>query len=168
MNNRYNTTEFTRGAMIAGLYALLSLAFAPLSYGLVQIRFSEALTVMPRYSKSAVFGLFTGCLIANAAGMAFGLTMLPDVFVGSLATLAAAAMSYALRANRWLVPLPPVIINAVLVGWLLCSVYNVGAPLYACMLYVGAGQLVSCYALGIPLTYALDKIHLFDCNKSAS
>ena len=82
--------HIVRGALIAALYALLTLEVQPLSSGLVQLRVSEALCVLPWFTSSAVPGLFLGCLIANLAVGA----MLPDIIFGSLATLIAAYLTY--------------------------------------------------------------------------
>lgn len=143
-----------QAAIIAALYAALALIFAPISYGLVQVRISEALTILPMFTPAAVPGLLIGCLLANLVG---GLGIY-DIVFGSLATLLAAFLSYKLRRHRFLVPLPPTIVNAIVVGAMLTYVFNVGAPLWMSMLYVGAGQLVACYALGIPLSIALSKV----------
>lgn len=141
------------GAVIAALYCALTLLLLPFSYGLAQVRVSEALTILPYFSAAAPQGLLVGCVLANLLGGA----SIFDVIFGSLATFLAAWCSRALRRYKWLVPLPPVLFNAVIVGYLLAEVYEVGAPLWTCMLYVGAGQAVSCYVLGMPLLYVLSR-----------
>lgn len=145
-----------RGALIAALYALLTLAVQPLSSGLMQVRVSEALCVLPYFTFSAVPGLLIGCIIAN---LAVGGIFL-DVVFGSLATFVAALMTYFLGKygkNRNLAPLPAVLVNAVVIGAVLRYGYEVPAPLYLCMLSVGAGQAISCYALGLPLMLLLGR-----------
>ncbi len=124
------------------------MALAPISFGLIQFRIAEALTVLAFYTPAAVPGLFIGCLLANIIG---GLGII-DIVFGSLATLAAAYMTYKIK-NRFLAPLPPVIINALVVGPIVA--YYVEVPFYMGMLYVGLGQLVVCYALGLPLLFSL-------------
>lgn len=142
--------------IIAALYAALTVLLAPISYGLIQCRISEALNVLPCFTGAAVPGLFLGCLIANLLGGA----PIYDVIFGSLATLLAAACTRHMKkknAARALLPLPSVLFNAVIVGWLLVYVYGVGVPLPLSMLYVGLGQAVACYGLGLPLLIVLEK-----------
>jgi len=155
------TKYLVQAAAIAALYALLTLAVQPLSSGLIQLRVSEALCVLPFFTAAAVPGLFVGCVVANLlVGAA-----LPDVIFGSLATLIAAQLTrfVAQRGmSRYLAPLPAVAVNAVVVGVLLYEVYDVGAPLLACMGYVAAGQALACYGLGLPLMAVLKRYrHLF-------
>jgi uncharacterized membrane protein len=145
---RYSAKNLTRITMIAAIYAALTIALAPISYGEVQVRVAEALTVLPYYFPAAVPGLFIGCLIANL----FGGNGLLDIVFGSLATLSAAWLSRRMP-HPWLVPLPPVLINAVVIGAVLHVV--LGIPWAILALQVGAGQLVSCYVLGLPLLYGI-------------
>ena len=112
---RNNLESFVRGAAVAAIYAALTLALAPISYGAVQVRVSEALTVLPFFMpRSAVPGLFLGCFLANFLGGA-GIW---DVVFGSAATLIAAMLTARCR-SRMLSPLAPVLVNAVVVGCLL-------------------------------------------------
>lgn len=136
--------------IIAAIYAVLTILSAPLSYGPIQVRLSEALCVLPFFTPAAIPGLFLGCIIANTFG---GLGPI-DIIFGSLATLISAGITYFIKV-KWLVPLPAVIINAVAVGFILNIVLS--APLFATMGYVAAGQLVACYGLGLPLLYLLNK-----------
>ena len=156
--NKDNKTNFiATSAIIAALYAVLSLALAPISYGLLQVRIAEALCVLPYFTAAAVPGLFIGCLLANAIGVALGLTVGTDVLFGSIATLLAAVLGRLLRKRAWLVPLPAVLVNAVIIGCELYFVFGVNVSLLACMLYVGVGQILSCYVLGLPLLGLLKK-----------
>ncbi|MCR4441280.1 MAG: QueT transporter family protein [Peptococcaceae bacterium] len=143
-----NTTKIVRVAVIAALYAAVTIILAPISYGMVQVRVSEALTVLPFIFPESILGLFLGCLIANIYG---GLGMI-DIVFGSLATLTAGYLTSKMPSLS-LAPLPPVVVNAVVVGFILK--YVLGTPLLLSMLYVGAGQFVSCYLLGLPLLYWL-------------
>ena len=145
-----STKAIAHIAMIAAIYAALTIALAPISYGPVQLRVAEALTVLPYYYPMAAPGLFLGCFLANI----FGGYGWQDVVFGSLATLTAALLSRRMP-HPWLVPLPPVIVNAVIIGTLLHVV--TGLPLTLLMLDVGLGQLASCYGLGLPLLYAIKK-----------
>lgn len=146
--------ELVRGAIIAAVYALLTIVLAPISSGLIQCRVSEAMSVLPYFTFSAVPGLFIGCLIANL------LTGAPiyDVLFGSLATLFAAYMTYFLRkrAPKWLAPLPSVLVNALVVGALLTYVYQVGVGYWVATGYVAIGQAIACFALGLPLMSLLN------------
>ena len=145
MKNK-TTRYITQAALIAAVYAALTIALAPISYGPMQVRVSEALTVLPAFFPSAVPGLFVGCILANTLGPGAGIL---DIIFGSLATLTAAWLSYLLRKKTVLVPLPPVVINGFVIGFLLNYVY--GYPLIETMLWVAAGQAVACYVLGTPL-----------------
>lgn len=141
--------DLARAAIIAAIYAILTIALAPISSGLIQCRVSEALCVLPYFTFSAVPGLFIGCLLANL------LTGAPvyDVVFGSLATLLAAYITYLMRnrASKYLSPLPSVVVNALVVGALLTYVYDVGVGYWAAAGYVAIGQAVACFALGLPL-----------------
>jgi len=145
-------------AAVAALYALLTLALEPLSYGSVQCRLSEALTIMPLFLAESVPGLFVGCFLANFLAPA---VVLPDVIFGSLATLAAAILTYKLRGRSVFVAmLPPVLVNAVAVGILVHVYYAPEVPLALCMLQVGAGQALAVYTGGGALYAALRKTNI--------
>ncbi len=157
------TKYLIQGAMIAAIYFVLTYAVAPISSGLLQCRISEALTILPFFTPAAVPGLFVGCLVANLI-MMFTVGLLPlDVIFGSLATLVAAYLSYMIsrrvpsKVGRWLAPAPAVIVNALVVGWLLSDVYQVGVSYTVCALYVAAGQMVACYGLGMPVLFLLER-----------
>ena len=159
---KISTTFIVQAGIIAALYSVLVIAgtFTPIgfiNFGPIQLRISEALTVLPYFTPAAIPGLFVGCLVSNFVGTVSGVAMLPDIIFGSLATLAAAYSSWLMRKHKWLVPLPPVIINAVVVGLMLTYVYGINAPLIVNMLTVGAGQTIACYGLGMILIFALDK-----------
>ncbi|MDK2805470.1 QueT transporter family protein [Thermoanaerobacterium thermosaccharolyticum] len=154
MNRR--TKKIVYGALIAAVYAVVTVALAPISYGQIQVRVAEALTIMPFFSSYSILGLFVGCIIANMVGG----NGIFDVVFGSLATLISAVITYYigksnLRYKRYLAPLPPVIINAVIIGIELNVVFNL--PLVASMLWVGLGEMIACYVLGLPLLLYIDK-----------
>jgi uncharacterized membrane protein len=160
----WNTKYIVQAGIIAALYAALVIlgTFTPvgfLMFGPVQVRISEALTILPYFTPAAIPGLFAGCIISNIAGAAFapGLAILGwwDVLFGSLASLAAAFLSRALKRRKWLVPLPPVLLNAAVVG--LEFTLATHTPFWLNALTVGAGQVVACYFLGMPLLFALEK-----------
>lgn len=150
--NRARILYIAYAAMIAAIYAVLTIVLQPISYGIMQIRVSEALSVLPYFTSSAIPGLFIGCLVANIIGG----NGIVDVIVGSLATLGAAVAARFIKI-KWLVPLPSVIINAVAVGAELYYILETQYSLPVVMLSVGAGQLIACYVIGIPLMLLLER-----------
>lgn len=149
----------TQGAVIAALYVVLTelATLAGLSSGVIQFRISEALCVLPAFTPAAIPGLFIGCLISNL--LAGGIPL--DIIFGAVATLIGAIGAFLLRRCRWLVPLPTVIANVLIVPPILK--YADGIP-YAFgthsalpffMLTVGIGEVVCAYILGIALYSAL-------------
>ncbi len=133
-----------QGAIIAALYVVLTMVFAPISFGAMQVRIAEALTILPLFTPAAIPGLFVGCVLANLLGGA----IIWDVIFGSLATLIGAALGWVLRRNRWLVPIPAVVSNGIIVPLVLKYGYSVDMPLLLIALYVVLGEIVGCYLLG--------------------
>lgn len=140
-------------ALVAALYAALTLAFQAVSFGALQFRVSEALTLLPALYPQAVPGLAAGCLLSNLLGGANAY----DVAFGTLSTLLAAQLTRRLRRNIWLAAAPPVLLNAVVIGLVITYAYGVNA-LWLNMLTVGLGQAGACYALGIPLVKLLKRL----------
>lgn len=147
------TKFWIQAALIAAIYATLTIVLGSFGYGPIQFRIAEALTVLPALTPAGIPGLFVGCMVANILGP-YGML---DMILGGGATLLAALLSYALRKRPMLVPLPPVLVNAVVIGSMLYYAYGVPMSLIACMATVGLGQLVSCYALGYPLLKILSR-----------
>lgn len=147
------TKFLLQAAVIAATYAALTILLAPFSYGFMQIRVSEALTILPFFTPAAIPGLFIGCLVSNLLSP-YGII---DVILGSGATLIAAVGSYLLRSKPILVPLPPVVANAVIIGAMLYYVYEVPVNLFIIMAWVGLGELIACYLIGYPLLRYLKK-----------
>lgn len=149
--------KLTISSVIAALYAALTLILAPISFGAVQCRISEALCVLPIFTPYAIPGLFIGCLISNLIG---GMGIF-DIVFGSLTTLIAATLTYKFRKNTLVALIFPVILNALVVGAYLSFVMTEsGFSLHGFLvvaLEVGLGQLVSCYGLGCPLASYLKK-----------
>lgn len=139
------TRSLCLSALLAALYATLTLLLAPISYGSLQCRISETMTVLPLLMPQAIPGLFVGCLIANLYT-----GMITDVIFGSLATLVAAIGTYLLRRRPIAAAACPVAANAVIVGLVLTG--SNGLPWYVNMLEVGAGELVA-VALGMLVLY---------------
>ncbi len=161
---KFSPRYLTRAGVIAAIYVALTYlaGFMNLAYGPVQFRFSEALTVLPFLFPEAIPGLFVGCVVSNLLSP-YGTL---DLVVGSLATLAAAVWTNKC-GKRWFAPMPPVVANAVLIGAMIAW-YEAGfgagfLPAFAYnALTVGAGELVVCYALGLPLLKVLEKSGLAD------
>ncbi len=146
-------------AMIAAIYTALNMLFMPISFGPVQCRVSEMLTVLPALLPAAVPGVTIGCLIANILGGA----TLPDIIFGTLATLIAAIATYMLTRPmlrdvlssrsagavfRFLAVFPPVLSNTIIVPFVLKYAYGYGDALYFMMLTVGVGELIAAGGLG--------------------
>ena len=153
MKNK-NVAFMTQAAMIAAIYVVLTYVFAPFSFGEVQIRIAEALTILPVFTPAAIPGLFVGCIVGNILGGA----ILPDIIFGSIATLIGAFFTYQLRnKNRFHAPLPPIIANTVIVPFVLRYGYGVALPIPFMMLTVGVGEVVGCGVLGLVLYTALNR-----------
>ncbi len=155
MKNK-NVNFLTQAAMIAAIYVVLTYLFAPFSFGEIQVRISEALTILPLFTPAAVPGLFIGCLIGNILGGA----ILPDIVFGSTATLIGAALTYCLREQKpiW-GPLPPIAANTIIVPFVLRFGYGINLPIPFMMLTVGIGEVISCGILGMILYTALSRYH---------
>jgi uncharacterized membrane protein len=139
-----------RVAMIAAIYVVLNIIFASISYGPIQVRIAEALTVLPFIDPSAIIGLFVGCILANILGP-LGMV---DIIGGSLCTLVAAYLTYKLKDPK-LAPLPPVLINAFGVSIYLHLLFDLSY--WITVLYIGIGEVIACYILGYPLLILLIK-----------
>lgn len=148
-------TFLAQGGMVAALYVALTLIASAmgLASGQIQLRLSEALTILPCFFPAAVPGLFVGCLLANLLTGC----VLWDVAVGSLATLLGALGTRLLRKNRWLAVLPPIVSNILLVPPVLAWAYGVEESIPFLMLTVGLGEVLSCGVLGELMYSALDK-----------
>lgn len=166
-----------RGAAIAAAYVLLTYLLPVLAFGEIQLRIAEALTITPFFWVEAIPGLTIGCLISNILWSPFGLV---DWVLGSIATLIAAMLTYWLRKtkNIWIAAIPPVIVNAVIVGFyvsvllgftnssnilsgegifkILFENFKLNSYLLA-VLWIGLGESITVYALGVPFGIALQK-----------
>lgn len=144
----------TQAALIAALYVVLTMlsALFGLASGAIQVRLSEALTILPAFTPAAVPGLFIGCLLANTLSGS-----LPwDIVFGSLATLLGAFGTYLLRrCSRWLAPLPPILANMLVVPVVLKRVYGFEDAYWFLVVTVGVGEVVSAGVLGMLLYYAV-------------
>ena len=143
-----------QAGVIAALYVVLT--FIANAFGLasnaIQVRFSEALTVLPFFTPAAIPGLTIGCLMSNIlTGCA-----LPDIIFGTLATLIGAVFTYLLRKNKWLAPIPPITANTLIVPFVLYYAYGI-RPLWFSFITVGAGEIISCGILGLILLNIMKK-----------
>ena len=147
------TLYLCRGALIAALYVLLTTVARVfgLDSGMIQIRLSEALCVLPLFLPEAVPGLTIGCLLANLLGGAVWL----DILVGPVATLLGALGTYFLRRRPWLAATAPVLSNALIIPFVLCYGYGMEEAIPLMMLTVGIGELISVMGLGMLLYRAI-------------
>lgn len=152
----HQTKRLTQGAVIAAIYVILTYmaGIFGLSSGVIQVRFSEALCILPYFTPAAIPGLFIGCLLSNLLTGC----MPWDIVFGSLATLIGALGSYALRRFKFLTPLPPILANTLIIPFVLQWVYNIEATIPYLMLTVGIGELISCGILGTILLLFLPRI----------
>lgn len=153
-NSNKKVLFMAQAAMIAAIYVVLTIVFAPFSYGEVQVRISEALTILPVFTPAAIPGLFIGCIISNILGGC----ILPDIIFGSLATLIGALFTWQLRnKSKFLAPLPPILSNTIIVPFVLRYGYQIALPIPLMMLTVGIGEIISCGVLGLIVYAALGR-----------
>ena len=182
------TQKIVFAALIAAIYAALTIMLAPISYGPLQIRVAEIFTILPFFSLFSIWGLFVGCLVSNF----FSPYGIIDMIFGSMATLIAAILTYyigrsKLPYKKYLAPLPAVIVNALIVAFLVNCI-TVANPVqigvafnkiisnpkelssfikftinfnwvafWGSALWIGLGELIACYFLGLPLIIAIEK-----------
>ena len=158
MKKRRPARHVARAALIAALYIVLTAlaSMLGLSSGAIQVRFSEALTVLPLFTSAAVPGLFIGCVLSNILTGA----VIWDVIFGGLATLLGAIGTRKLRhlliaGKPYPALLPPIIANTLIVPFVLSYAYGMEEAIPFLMLTVGAGEVISCGILGTILMTAL-------------
>ena len=165
-----NTQTFAKIAMIAAIYTVVSLVLAPFSYGIIQVRIAEALTILPLFYSPSIAGVTLGCFLTNLIGAMMGVnpTGMIDAVVGTAATLFAAILTYQLR-DRKIAGIPvlslmmPVIFNFFFVGMELSVLYfegNVWLGLLIMGTEVAIGELIS-VIIGYFLVKALDRTEIF-------
>ncbi len=173
MKKQNKTLFIAQAALIAAVYVALTYLsnLFGLASGAIQVRLSEALTILPYFTPAAIPGLFVGCLLANLlTGCAPW-----DVVFGSIATLLGALGTYGIsrmarkKANdslstvsynsklKWTAPLPPILSNVLIVPWVLRFVYEVPDAIPFLMLTVGIGEVIACGIIGMILFFALEK-----------
>lgn len=142
-----------KSSVIAAIYAVATLLLSPLSFGLVQFRFSEVLCALALYTPAAIPGLTVGCFISGMLGP----NGIIDAILGGLATLIGSILIYALRDKAWLGLLLNSLINSVVVGIMITKVYGSNLSIPVSIGTVFAGEFVSCFVLGLLLKKYLDK-----------
>ncbi len=166
-----STRRLVRIALIAAVYTTLTLLLAPISYGNIQVRFAEALTMLPLIYKPGIWGVTLGCFLSNLIGALMGVnpTGILDSVIGTIATLIAALLTYRFR-DRTVKGIPvlsmlmPVILNFFFVGIELGVLFfpdNVITGSLICGLEVAAGEIIA-VILGYILIVALKKAEIFD------
>ena len=142
--------RLTEIGLIAALYTVLTLVCQPIAFGPIQLRLSEALTVLPLFTPTAIPGLAVGCALSNALCIGANPAGAWDVLFGPLATLLAAVLTRVLRNTRlWEWPIPavlmPVAVNAAVIGPELSVIYFGFSPATCllCMAEIAAGELIT-------------------------
>ncbi len=160
MKKKTKVTSLVTAAMIAALYVVLSFAIKAfgLDSGAIQVRISEALTILPYFTTASIPGLAIGCLLFNLLSGA----ALLDILFGALATLIGAVGSYLIAKTakktawlKFLVPVPPILANAFLVPWVLKTAYGLQDAYWYLVVTVGIGEIISCGVFGMVSLYAL-------------
>ncbi|MCD7738442.1 MAG: QueT transporter family protein [Lachnospiraceae bacterium] len=149
------TVTLVQAAMIAAIYVVLVCIFNYWSFGVIQFRIAEALTILPYFTPAAIPGLFIGCFLANLLGG----SVIGDVVFGSLATLIGAVGTYfAGRIKiKWLAPIPPIVANTLIVPFVLKYCYGTEEAIPYMMLTVGVGEVIVCGVFGGLLLAVVEK-----------
>lgn len=164
------TTKLSRGALVAALYVAMCFIFKPISYSALQFRLAEILVVLPIFIPEAIYGLFIGCFLSNLLGGAS--IALFDTVLGSLTTLLSAYLTYKIfkkTDKMFLSLIPPVILNALIVGTYVPFIYPVSDSASLAILVLSSiasvfiGEAVVVYFIGLPFAKALKKTRIFKC-----
>lgn len=149
------TKNLVLGALVAALYVVMTILASALglSSQVIQVRFSEALTILPVFTPAAIPGLFIGCMIANYITGC----VIWDILFGSVATLIGAVGTYLFRKNKSLAVLPPILSNTIAVPFILKYAYQLEDAMWFMFITVGAGELISVGILGLLLHQAIEK-----------
>lgn len=148
-----NIKKIVKISLVAGLYTCISIAAAPLSFGVIQVRLSEVLSILPVFSKIYIYGLTIGCFLTNTIGAFMGINIAGflDIIIGTAATFLACWLTYLLRnftIKSLPIPaiLPPILVNAIFIGYELSYVINGGFLLPAFLitaLQIAVGQTIA-------------------------
>lgn len=160
----------TQSGLIAAIYAAVTLVLAPISFGIIQFRLSESLSILAIYGKIPIMGITAGCFLANTFGLFMGANIAGplDILIGTLASLIAAVLSYYLRNIHIkglpvLSTIPPILVNAVFIGAELTVVTTGAFTLSAFLLIalqVALEQFIPCFVLGLLLIRVIEKANL--------
>ena len=156
MKEKFGVKYITQSASIAALYVVLtqiSNLFGLAGNNVIQVRFSEALTVLPAFTGAAVPGLTIGCILSNI----FMGGVIWDVIFGSFATLIGAVLTYKVCRSKYTAPIPPIVSNTFIVPFVLRYAYGAEGTIPFFMLTVGIGEIISCGVLGVILYTWLKK-----------
>ena len=155
MNQKKRTLYVCQAAVIAALYVILTFLanLLGLASGVIQIRLSEMLCLLPMFMTSAIPGVTIGCLLANLLTGAAPL----DILIGPIATLLGALGTYVLRKHRWLAPIPPILSNALIIPFVLAYGYGVEDAIWLMMITVGVGEILSVGVLGMLFVKASER-----------
>lgn len=168
MKKNSKAIYIAQAAIIAALYVILTLIANALGLAnyVIQLRFSEALTILPYFTPAAIPGLFVGCILSNLLTAAAPL----DILFGSIATLIGAIFTYKFRKWKYITPLPPIIANTCIVPFVLAYVYQFEGAIWYFAITVGIGEILSCGVLGLLLLSVLQKYRnqLFPQNSSSN
>lgn len=147
MRREKTVYQITGAAVIAAIYTALTLMFLPIAYGPISFRISELLCILPYFTPAAVPGLFVGCFTANFLAGAAPM----DVVFGSLATLVGAWGSYRLRRYKWLVCVPPILSNTLVIPWVLRFAYGNDQmmPLLTATIFISEAVAVGVFGNGL-------------------
>ncbi|MBC6002890.1 QueT transporter family protein [Paeniclostridium hominis] len=153
-----NTKKIVTTALVAAIYATLTLVLGAISYGPIQFRISEIMVLLPFIRKDYIWGLTIGCFLANIIGP-YGA---PDIILGTTATFLSVYAVYLtskiMKGNKYALLVAsfwPTVINAIIIGAML-NIF-VGMPLILAMLQVGFGQFVVITIIAVPLYKSLEK-----------
>ena len=160
---RKRLVYITEASAIAALYTVITIAIGPLGSAAIQCRIPEAMCMLAIFTPAAIPGMTIGCLISNIATGC----LWQDVLFGTLATFIGVVGARLLRRIWWLVPMPTVVANTLIVPFVLAYAYHAQEGVPFLMLTVGIGEVISAYVLGIALYFALRKNarHIFKNSK---
>lgn len=154
MNDNTKTIKYIAYAsMIAAIYAVLVLIFQPISFGMIQVRVAEMLTILPVFTPAAIPGLAIGCFLSNFLSGA----EVFDVVFGTLATLLGAIGTYALREKKLLPVIPPIAFNTIIIPFVIRFAYGSDQPVIIIAAAIFAGEILSCGVLGVAFRKVFEK-----------
>ena len=162
--------KLTEGAMIAAIYAVLTLVFWQFSSMQIQVRLSESLCILPLFTVAAIPGVTIGCFLINIL-----MGNIWDAIFGTLATLLAAILTYYIgkskfKHKRLLAPMPSVVLNALIIPFVLYFGYGfvsfgnttaMWAVLGLNAISIAIGQIIACYGIGLPLYHIIRRTKIF-------